>query len=84
MKRQKDMTLDESLPRSESVRYATGEEWRKLLITTEIMKRLGQSGNDFQLWLCLVVKVKSEAVKQYFIGTWNSRSMNQGKLDMVK
>ena len=48
------------------------------------MKRLGQSGNDFQLWLCLVVKVKSEAVKQYFIGTWNSRSMNQGKLDMVK
>ena len=48
----------------------------------------------------LVVKVKSDAVKnniakkkknktkqkkeQYCIGTWNVRSMNQGKLDMVK
>ena len=68
IKRQKDMTLDESLPRSESVRYATGEEWRKLLITTEIMKRLGQSGNDAQLWMCLVVKVNSDAVNNNI--TW--------------
>ena len=29
----------------------------------EGMKRAGQSGNDAQLWVCLVVKVKSEAVK---------------------
>ena len=27
------------------------------------MKRLGQRGNDAQLWICLVVKVKSDAVK---------------------
>ena len=27
------------------------------------MKWLGQSGNDAQLWMCLVVKVKSDAVK---------------------
>ena len=26
-------------------------------------KRLGQSRNDFQLWMCLVVKVKSNVVK---------------------
>ena len=29
----------------------------------ERTKRLGQSGNDAQLWMCLVVKVKSEATK---------------------
>ena len=28
------------------------------------MKRLGQSRNDTQLWMCLVVKVKSNAVKK--------------------
>ena len=27
-KRQKDMTLEDKLPRSEGVQYATGEEWR--------------------------------------------------------
>ena len=27
------------------------------------MKRLGQSRNDFQLWICLVMKVKSDVIK---------------------
>ena len=27
------------------------------------MKKLGQSRNDAQLWMCLVVKVNSDAVK---------------------
>ena len=27
------------------------------------MKQLGQSGYDAQLWMCLVMKVKSDAVK---------------------
>ena len=57
------MTLGEPLPRSESVRYATVEEWKQLLITTERMKWLGQSENDAQLWVCLVMKVKSNAIK---------------------
>ena len=26
------------------------------------MKHLGQSGNNAQLWMCLVVKVKSDAI----------------------
>ena len=39
--------------------------------------RLNQRGNDAQLGMCLVVKVKSDAVKeQYCRGTWNVRSMN--------
>ena len=48
---------------------------------------MDQSRNDAQLWMYLVVmKVKSDAVKNNiaYIGTWNVRSMNQGKLDMVK
>ena len=32
-------------------------------IASERMKRLGQSRNDTQLCMCLVVKVKSDAVK---------------------
>ena len=30
----------------------------------EEMKRLNQSGNSAQMWRCLVVKVKSNAVKK--------------------
>ena len=32
-------------------------------IATEGMKRLRKSGNNAQLWMCLVVEVKSDAVK---------------------
>ena len=32
-------------------------------IAPERMKRLGQSGKDAQLWMCLLVTVKSDAVK---------------------
>ena len=36
--------------------------------------------------MCLVLILKSKAVKKILhrIGTWNSGSMNQGKVDMVK
>ena len=59
---------------------------RAQLLTAPIgIKSLGQSRNDDQLWMCLVVKVKSDSVKnKYCIRTWNVRSTNQGKLDMVK
>ena len=30
------------------------------------------------------MKVKTHAVKNNFIGTWNVRSMSQGKLEVVK
>ena len=45
----------------------------------ERVKKMSQSRNDAQLWLYLVVKVTSDC-----IGTWNARSMNQGKLDVLK
>ena len=35
----------------------------QLLIASERMKRMGQSRNNAQLWVCLVVKVKSDTVK---------------------
>ena len=51
----------------------------------ERMTSLNQSKNDAQLWMCLMVKVKSNDVKNNnCIGTWDVRSMNQGKLVMVK
>ena len=40
-----------------------GKSGGQLMIASERMKRLGQSGNDAQWWMCLVVKVKSDAVK---------------------
>ena len=63
-----------------------------LVVAPERMKWLGQSGNDTQLQMCLVMKVKSDAAKNSTavgtavgtVGTWNVRSMIQGKLDMVR
>ena len=40
-----------------------GKSGGQSLIAPERMKQLGQSGNDAQLWMCLVVTVKSSAVK---------------------
>ena len=72
------MTLKDEPPRSvgaQDLLEKSGE------IAPEGMKRLSQS----QLCTCLVVKVKSDANKeQYCIGTWNVRSMNPSKLEVVK
>ena len=46
-------------------------------------RELDQSGNDAQLWMCLVATAKPDAVKNN-IGILNVRSINQSKLDMVK
>ena len=51
-------------------------------ITPERMKRQSHSKNNTQLWMSRVSEVKSDAVKS--VGTWNVRSMNQGKLEVVK
>ena len=61
-----------------------GKNERQLLIASVRINWLGQSGNDTKLWMWLVVKVKSDAVKSYCIGTWNVRSTNPGKLTVVK
>ena len=54
------MTLEDEPPRSVGVQYAAAEEQT---IGSERMKQLGQSGKDAQVWMCLVVKVKSDDVK---------------------
>ena len=55
-------------------------------ITPERMKGWSQSKNNTQLWMGLVIEARFNAVKkeQYCIGTWNVRSMNQGKLEVDK
>ena len=82
MKRQKDIPPENESPMSVGVQCATREEQRE---SSRRKKRLGQSRNDTQLWMCLVVKRESDAVKTMsHRNFWNVRSMNQGKLDMVK
>ena len=54
-------------------------------IKPERMKRWSQGKNNVQLWMWLMMEVKVRCCKeQYCIGTWNVRSMNQGKLEVVK
>ena len=60
MKRQKDRTLKDELPRSVGAQYATGEEWRSNSRKTEEME---PKQNHTQLWMWLVMEVKSDAVK---------------------
>ena len=82
MKRQKDRTLTDDLPRSMGVQYATGEQWRNNSRSSEEMEPNKKQHT--------VVDVTGNGSKvqchkdQYCIGTWNVRSMNQGKLEVVK
>ena len=51
-----------SPPKSEGVHDANGEEQKVIAISSR-KKPLDQSGNKAQLCRCLVVKAKSDAVK---------------------
>ena len=55
------MTPEDEPSRSVGGQYATEEEWRNSSGKNE---EAGQNRNDSQLWTCLVVKVKSDAVKK--------------------
>ena len=48
MKRQKDRTLKDELPRLVGVQYATGDQWRKNSRKNEEME---QAKNNTQLWM---------------------------------
>ena len=82
MKRQKDMTLKDELLRLVGAQYATGEEWRNISRKNEETEP-----NRKQ---CPVVDVTGDGSKvqcckeQYCIETWNVRSMNKGKLEVIK
>ena len=76
MKRQKDRTLKDELPRSVGAQYATEDSGE---ITSETMKLWSHSKNNTQLWMGDRNKVQC-CKEQYCIGTWNDRAMNQGKI----
>ena len=82
MKRQKDRTVKDELPRSVGAQYATGDQWRN-----NSRKNEGMEPKQKQHPVVDVTgdrgKVQS-CKEQYCIGTWNVRSMNQGKLEMAR
>ena len=82
MKRQKDRTLKDELSMWVGVQYATGDQWRNNSRNKEGMEPkqkqhpvVDGTGNRSKVWCCK---------EQYCIGTWNVKSMNQGKLEVVK
>ena len=82
MKRQKDRTLKDKLSRSVGTQYATGDQWRN-----NSRKNEETELNQKQHPVVDVTGDGSEVQcykKQYCIRTLNVRSMNKGKLEMVK
>ena len=61
-KKAKDMTVKDESIRLESVQYATGEEQRVITTSSKNNEVAGQSRNNAQLWMGLVLKVKCDAV----------------------
>ena len=82
IKRQKDRTLKDELPRLVGAQYATGDQWRN-----NSRKNEGMGPKQKQYPVVDVTGDRSKvrcSKEQYCIGTWNVRSMNQGKLGVVK
>ena len=82
MKRQNDRILKEELPRSVGAQYATRDQWRNNSKNNEGMEPkqkqyppVNVNGDRSKIQCCK---------EQYCIGTWNIRSMNQGKLEVDK
>ena len=82
IKRQKDRTLKDELPRSVGAQYATGDQWRTNSSKNEETEPKQKqhpagdmTGDGSKVQCCK---------EQYCIGTWNVGSMNQGKLDVAK
>ena len=82
IKRQNDRIPKKELPRSLGAQYATGDQKRN-----KYRKNEGMEPKQKQY---PVVDMTSDRSKircckdQYCIGTWNARSMNQGKLHVVE
>ena len=82
MKRHKDRTLKDELPRSVGAQYATGDQWRNNSRKNEEMEPkqkqypvVDGTGNGSKVRCCK---------EQNCIGTWIVRSMNHGKLEVFK
>ena len=82
MKRQNDRILKEELPRSVGAQYATGDQWRNNSKKNEEME---PKQKQYPAVDVTGDRSKVRCYKeQYCIRTWNVRSMNQGKLEVVK
>ena len=82
MKRQKDRILKDEFCRSAGAQYATGDQWRNNSRKNEGMEpkqkqypAVDVTGDRIKVQFCK---------EQYCIETWNVRSMNQDKLEVVK
>ena len=82
MKRQNDRIPKDELPRSVGTQNATGDQWRNNSRKNEEMepKQKQHPVDDVSGDRSKVQCYK----EQYCIGTRNVRSINQGKLDVVK
>jgi len=82
IRRKNERTLKDESPRSVDAQYATGDQWRT---DSRKNKETGPKQKQHP-----VVDVTGDGRKvqcckeQYCIGTWNVRSRNQGKLEVVK
>ena len=82
IKGKKDRTLKDELHRSVGAQYTTGDQWRN-----NSRKKEGMESKQKQHPVVDVTGDRSKVQcckEQCFIGTWNVRSMNQGKLEVVK
>ena len=82
MRRQNDRILKEELPRLVGAQYANGDHWRN-----NSRKNEGMEPRQKQYPAIDVTGDRSKVQcykEKYCIGTWNVRSMNQGKLEVVK
>ena len=80
--KEKDRTLKDELPRSVGAQYATGDWWKN-----STRKNEGMEPKQKQYSVVDVTGGRSKVrccKEQYCIGTWNVRSMNQGKFEVVK
>ena len=84
MKRQKDTTPEDEPPRSRGVQYATGEEQRAIINSSRKNEAAGERGNNAQLWMCLMMKVKSSAVITISYRNLECQVHGSRKLDVVK
>ena len=85
-KRQKDRTLKDEIPSAVGAQYATGDQWRNNSRNNS-RKKEGMEPKQKQYPVVDVTGNRSKVQcckEQYCIGTWNVRSMNQGKLEVVK
>ena len=82
MRRQNDRILKEELPRVVGAQYVTGDQWRN-----NSRKNEGMEPKQKQFPGVDVTGDRSKVrccKEQYYIGTCNVRSTNQGKLEVVK